>query len=170
MVDRKARDQFAELLRHFIAGQMTNEKFENQIPLPKLFSSKPADPAIAEIWWIAALPFYGDAVELTLTGEYRVTDDERREIAQCVLFLKTDQEYQWPRPNTLKGLLMDLLYLISLGRAGRHANRDLLDAAAGDLEAWPFISLKALETARKKPPYLAGQKSLNTDFYDENRD
>lgn len=160
MVDRKARDRFAELLRHFIAGRMTNEAFEDELPFPKLFSSKQADPAITEIWWIAALPLYGDAVELTLTGEYRVTGEARREIAKCVLFLKTDQEYQWPRPNSLKGLLMDLLGLVSLGRAGRHSTKDLLDAAAGDLEAWPFISLKDLETARKRPPYLAGRKVL----------
>ena len=154
MVDRKARDEFAELLRHLVIGQITNDEFENRAPL----SSK--DLAIFEIWWLAAWPLYDDFDEHTLTEEYRVLDNERRKIAKCVLFLKTDQEYQWPRPNSLKGLLMDLLGLVSLGRAGRHSTKDLLDAAAGDLEAWPFISLKDLETARKRPPYLAGRKVL----------
>ena len=112
MVDRKARDKFAELLRHFIAGQITNDEFENQIPLPRVFSSNPADPAITEIWWIAAWPLYDDFEEHTLTGEYRVPDEYRREIAKCVLFLKADQEYQWPRQTGLRKSLMFLLWLI----------------------------------------------------------
>ena len=62
MVDRKARDEFAELLRHFIAGRITNDEFEDQVPL----SSK--DLAIVEIWWRAAWQFYGDLYQHTLTG------------------------------------------------------------------------------------------------------
>jgi hypothetical protein len=155
-VDRKARDKFAELLRHFVAGQITNDEFENQAPL----SSK--DLAIGEIWWIAVWPLYDDFEEHTLTEKYRVLDDERREIAKCVLFLKTDQEYQWPRHSTLKQLLGDLRYLVSFGRVPVYSSKELLDAAAGNLEAWPFIRLKDLETARRRPPYLAGKGTLAT--------
>ena len=151
MVDRKARDKFAELLRHFVAGQITNDAFEDQIPL------SPKDLAIDEIWWLAAWPLYDDFKEHTLTEEYRASDDERREITKCILFLKTDQEYQWPRRNTLKRLLGDLRYLVSFGRVSVYSSRELLDAAAGDLEVWPFIRLKDLETARRQPPYLAGK-------------
>lgn len=157
MVDRKARDTFAELLRHFVAGQITNEEFRDQIPHSK-------DLAILEIWYIAAWPLYDDSDEHTLTGKYRVPDGERREIAKCVLFLKTDQEYQWPKQCGLKNDLMYLLWLVSLGRIEPRFNVEgnilsrinkLFDAA-GDLEAWPFVSLKNLETARKRPPYLTG--------------
>ena len=151
MVDRKARDEFAELLRHLVIGQITNDEFENRAPL----SSK--DLAIFEIWWLAAWPLYDDFKEHTLTEEYRALDDERREIVKCVLFLKTDQEYQWPRPSTLKRLLGDLRYLVSFGRVPVCSSKELLNAAAGDLEAWPFIRLKDLETARKRPPYLVGK-------------
>ena len=152
MIDRKARDEFAELLRHFIAGRMTNEEFENRAPL----SSK--DLAIFEIWWLAAWRLYDDFDEHTLTEEYGASDDERREIARCVLFLKTDQEYQWPRHSTLKELLGNLRYLISFGCLSVYDPMELLDATAGDLEAWPFIGLKDLEIARRRPPYLAGGK------------
>lgn len=151
MVDRKARDEFAELLRHFIAGRMTNEAFEDQIPFSK-------DLAIFEIWWLAAWPLYDDFDEHTLTEEHSASNEERREIAKCVLFLKTDREYQWPRHSTLKQLLMDLKFLVSFGRAGIYSSKELLDATAGDLEAWPFIGLKDLEAARSQPPYLAGGK------------
>ena len=151
MVDRKARDEFAELLRHFVAGQITNDAFEDQVPFSK-------DLAIFEIWWLAAWPLYDDFKEHTLTEEYRASDDERREIAKCVLFLKTDQEYQWPRHSTLKAFLMDLKFLISFGRAGVYSSKELLDATAGDLEMWPFIHPKNLETARRRPPYLAGKR------------
>ena len=151
MVDRKARDKFAELLRHFIAGRITNEEFEDQVPIPS------KDLAIVEIWWIATSPFFSDD-EYTLTGEYRASDDERREIAKCVLFLKTDQEYQWPRHSTLKELLGDLRYLVSFGRVPVYSSKELLDPTAGDLEVWPFIHPKDLEAARSRPPYLAGGK------------
>lgn len=152
MVDRKARDEFAGLLRHLVTGQITNDEFENRAPL----SSK--DLAIFEIWWLAAWPLYDDFDEHTLTEEYRASDDERREIAKCVLFLKTDQEYQWPRHSTLKAFLMDLKFLVSFGRAGVYSSKELLDATAGDLEVWPFIHPKDLETARRQPSYLAGGK------------
>lgn len=151
MVDRKARDEFAELLRHLVTGQITNDEFYNRAPL----SSK--DLAISEIWWLAAWPLYDDFDEHTLTEEHRASDDERREIAKCVLFLKTDQEYQWPRHSTLKELLGDLRYLVSFGRVPVYSSKELLDAAAGDLEAWPFIHVKDLELARRRPPYLAGK-------------
>ena len=159
MVDRKARDKFAELLRHFAAGRVTNDEFEDQIPLPRVFSSKPTDLAITEIWFIAAWPLYDDFEEHALTGEYKVSDDERHVIAKCVLFLKTDQEYQWPRQSVLKQVLMDLRSLVTLGRF-RYNTTDLLDAATGDLEAWPFISLSDLEIARRQPPYLTGRTSF----------
>lgn len=152
MVDRKARDEFAELLRHLATGQITNDEFENRAPL----SSK--DPAMFEIWWLAAWPLYDDFKEHTLTEEHSVSDEERREIAKCVLFLKTDQEYQWPRHSTLKQLLMDLKWLVSFGLAGTYSSKELLDATAGDLEVWPFIRPQDLETARSQPPYLAGGK------------
>jgi len=32
MIDRIARRQAAELLRHFAAGQITNDQFEDQFP------------------------------------------------------------------------------------------------------------------------------------------
>ena len=151
MVNRKARDEFAELLRHLVTGQITNDEFENRAPL----SSK--DLAIDEIWWLAAWRLYDDFDEHTLTEEYRASDDERREIAKCILFLKTDQEYQWPRHSTLKELLGDLRYLVSFGRVPVYDPMELLDATAGDLEAWPFIRPKDLEAARSRPPYLAGK-------------
>ena len=74
MVDRKARDKFAELLRHFIAGRITNEEFDDQVP------HSPKDLAIDEILWLAAWPLYDDFKEHTLTEGYRV------EVSVCVNF------------------------------------------------------------------------------------
>ena len=156
MVDRKARNKFAELLRHFASGQITNGELEGQIPLPS------KNLAIKEIRWFAACPLYEDIDEHTFTEEYSLSDDERREIAKCILFLKTDQEYQWPQHSALKELLAALKYLFGFGHVPIYCAKELLDAAAGDLEAWPFIHLKDLETTRKRPPYLAGKGTLAT--------
>lgn len=159
MVDRKARDKLAELLRHLVAGQITNDEFEYRIPI----SSE--DLAIFEIYLIiAAWPLYDDFYEHTLTGKHRVPDEYRREIAKCVLFLKTDQEYQWPYQTDLKKALMFLLWLVSLGRAGYRFKK--VFESAGEIEVWPFIRQKDLETARKRPPYLAGRRSFEYKFQD----
>ncbi len=160
MIDKKARDKFAELFRHLVAGQITNHEFESRIPL----SSE--DRAIREIW-ISAWSLYSTYEEYTLTGKYRVPDEDRQEVAKWVLFLKTDQEYQWPRGSLLKEIVMDLRWLVSLGCVG-YSFKDLLDTA-GDLDVWPFFCQKDLEAARRKPPYLVGavreEQSMNAELY-----
>ena len=152
MIDRKARDKFAELLRHFIAGQITNEAFEDQIPY------SPEDPAIFEIWYFAVWPLYDDFEEHTLTGKYRVPDEYRRETAKWVLFLKTDQEYRWPRRTGLKNSLMFLLWLVSFGRAGYRAKK--LFEAAGDIEGVAIYFSKGYGDSTEKPALFSWVKIL----------
>ena len=52
MIDRGARDKAAELLRRFASGQLSNDEFEDGVPITE-------DSAVRAIWqtaWIRAGP------------------------------------------------------------------------------------------------------------------
>ncbi|MHC4153518.1 MAG: DUF1707 domain-containing protein [Planctomycetota bacterium] len=105
MVDREARDKTAELLRHFAAGRITNDEFEDGLP------SKSKDPAIGGICW-AAWFLYDDLKEHKLIRRHAVTKDGKRHIARWVVFLKSDLEYEWDDSTVFTGLLLSTLLLI----------------------------------------------------------
>ena len=100
MIDRASRDALAELARHFLAGRITNRELENSLP-----SSR--DRAIRQIWWNALWGLYDDFHEHRLVGRYYIPRDSRADLARCILFLKTDLEYEWtpypPEPRILTG-------------------------------------------------------------------
>jgi hypothetical protein len=88
MVDRVSRDKLAVGLRRLASGQMTIGEYESLTDLP--FD----DPAVFELWlfgWCHYSDFWRDSTRLR--GERALSREERRCIAQAVLFLKTDQEY-----------------------------------------------------------------------------
>ena len=142
MIDRVARNEFAELLRHFVAGQIENFDFENRVP-----SSN--DPAINEIWWIAAWPMYDDFRTHKLEGKWRIPEEYRREIAKAILFLKSDHEYIWPKKTGFSNTLKSILNFFTKGRSVNE--QYLLDE-----NAWPFARMEDLDLANKDQPYLNG--------------
>ena len=149
VTDRKARDKAAELLRHFAAGRITNFDLENRWP-------SSVDQAIlnmeSTIWC-----FYDDFKEHTLQGPFALAPPMRRALARWIVFLHTDEPYQWPniaypgiRPLH-RSWLTRRLGLVNL--ATRREQRFL---KAGAFEVWPFISLQSYENARRRPKLLAG--------------
>jgi hypothetical protein len=150
VVDRKARDAFAELLHQFIAGRIENFDFENRVPGSK-------DPAIDEIWWRGCWPLYDDFRSHHLAGKWRIPNHSRPEIAKWILFLHSDYEYEW-RPQTGVGSPLGLiLRWLTFGRfpGFPYTFRD------GDPQAWPFISMSQLDEARRNPRYLRGVVTPN---------
>ena len=91
MIDRESRTQLSELIRHLVAGRMTNDEFESRLSLHS------ADPAGCEVFLSGAWCLYSDLWEYGLTGKYRLPKQARREAARWILFLTTDLEYEWPR-------------------------------------------------------------------------
>jgi hypothetical protein len=79
IVDKKARRQLAELLRHFVAGLMTNDEF-----------------AVRQVLTEGAWFLYDDLHEHRLTGKYRVNARDRSHVARWILFLESDLPYEWP--------------------------------------------------------------------------
>lgn len=174
MVDRAARNQYAELLRHFASGRMTNREFEDRTE-ELAFESE--DPALRNIW-TAAWGLYDDMCEHRLTGRHRLTGVTRREVARGILFLYSDEEYGWPDEGKycvanfllgagcLAGLVsaamlqwvgVVLVPISALGWSASHSLQSRQRQRVGDDEVWPFLHLSGLDDARRHPRLLAGR-------------
>lgn len=146
MIDRASRNALAELAHHFVAGRITNYELEKGCPRSK-------DCAIREIFWNALWGLYDDFHEHRLVGRYYIPKDSRADLARCILFLKSDLEYEWtpypPRPRVLSTLFS----LVTLGFANRVMARHWRQQ--GDSRVWPFIREVDYHRTLEQPPYLA---------------
>lgn len=184
MVDREARRQYGELLRQFISGRMTNDKYEERSSAIKCDAN---DPAVIETYYQAWF-LYDDIKTHRMTGTHRLNREGRRTIARAVLFLQSDQEYGWPKDSGF-GILMTLFlvadvavgllllalfpdkFMLTLGAfaclgalaVAYSSIRMILEkrlwAATGDVDAWPFLRHSDLEEATRHPHLLNRQQS-----------
>ena len=148
MVDRESRTKLAELIRHLVAGRITNDEFEDSFPL------RSADPAVWEVFSCGAWALYSDLWQYRLTGRYRLPKEARREVSRWILYLKTDLEYEWPRLSLIWSILFLVGNLFSVGLLGFGYRRYL--RLCGDWEVWPFQRRSDYEAALEQPPYLGG--------------
>ncbi len=182
MVDRAARRKYAELVRQFISGRMTNDEYESKFEVLELLGRDRAVIEIhSQVWFL-----YDDMTTHKMEGAHRLDKIGRRRIAQAVLFLQSGSEYNWPTTGVWGCLLFPLpLYgLIALALAcscPTHLTQILsatvcLCAAtaafalfkgsqeyhrwetAGDTEAWPFRTEANLAEAKLRPQLLAGRQ------------
>jgi hypothetical protein len=140
MVDRRARDIAADAVRDFMGGSISNREYERRFPTAK------GDPAL---WAIhTALWFgYSDTSEHTMTGKHASNDEGRALVERCVLFLRTDLEFQWPVPSSLC-LWYSFLRLVGLGWIATRWGKQ--DMSIGDVDVWPFLKKADCEEARSK--------------------
>jgi hypothetical protein len=148
MIDRASRDVLAARLRALVAGNITNDAYERDLPIQS------ADPAIAEIIW-EAWNLYDDFSTHRLRGPWRVKPQDRTVVARCILFLKSDVPYEWPVSNRSfpVNLLRLAIHALSLGLVARHRRRNF--AAHPSAGIWPFMKLADYESSRAKPVFLA---------------
>jgi hypothetical protein len=145
MIDRPARTQLAERLRHLAAGQMTNDAFEAA-------AAPTRDRAVPEIEHRLAWPCYDGFKEHRLRGEHALTDGARRDFARAILFLKTDLEYEWRHWRGLRGWVNSCFRLLPWLRVPP------LAIDSGDLRYWPFYRRSDYFAARESPVYLNGMR------------
>jgi hypothetical protein len=111
-----------------MAASITNKEYERRYPTSK------ADPALWAVYshlWFC----YSDVTEHRLIGRYGLTEENRRLLERCVLFLESDHEFQWPPPKFR--LRYGICRLLGFGHVLRR--REALELSAGDLEVWPFF-------------------------------
>ena len=181
MVDREARRQYAQLLRQFISGRMTNDEYEKRFDS---IQASVGDPAVWEAYhqiWIT----YDDYYTHRMTRAHRLTGEDRRSVARMVLFLHSDREYGWPVGQSWGCLLAFLLAadfwaavsavdrwpgfaMLAVSAGGLVAVPLLVCAivlhlctkrrreAAGDTDVWPFLRQAELDKAMRQPRLLNG--------------
>ena len=148
MIDREARDRFAQAIRALVAGTITNVQFED-IRLPALNT---ADPAIAAIHQEGTWHLYSDLEEHRVRGKHALSRKDKSHVARWVLFLKTDLPYEWPELRGMWFFALALANLLTLGLANRlYAN---WFKQRGDVDVWPFIRQADYAAALERPVYL----------------
>lgn len=163
MIDRAARKTAAALVRAFRDGRITNDEYEDGLPL------QTDDAAIHAIW--SHLWFYYDDTREHRMDDRLTSDPELRDLfTRCAEFLETDIAYAWPHAQFIQIsgclarvwgafavtlalmlaaswfssvaagwalLAWPLLYAVGRMRAYRFEQRM---TAFGDLDCWPFRS------------------------------
>ena len=152
MIDREARDILAESFRHLVAGQISNDQFEDRL-------RRSRDPGVNEVYFCGAWPLYDDLHEHKLTGKWAIKPEHKPIAARYLLFLKTNLEYEWPRRTGTRQLLAGLLSLLTLGLFGRVFNRIRDKRSGGDQHVWPFFRQGDYEMALRQHPYLSKEGS-----------
>ena len=156
VVDRAARDKAALLLRRFAAGRLTNDDFEDGMPMTH-------DPAIRAIWDTAWL-YYSDMKPHALTGAHRLHPDAKRAWIRWILFLDSDFSYEWPNirhpgndPTAKDQETIIALIRWTFGLPSQVVKRKAFDEA-GHYPVWPFISQSDHRHVLRNPRRLARKR------------
>ena len=137
------RRQYAELVRHFYSGRLTNHEYEDaydRIP-------EDGDQAVNQIYcklWTT----YCDFREHRMGRKHGMTLDGRRILARWILFLKSDRPYEYP----IRGCLPAIAGWLSFGLLGQPDPKTL-----GDPDFWPYFRRADYEEDLENPRYLAGR-------------
>ncbi len=147
MIDRRARNSVAEAIRHYLAGVSTNFALDDAI-----FDLKSSDPAIGairkQLWLI-----YDDLREHRNQGTWKIATEQRAIVMRFILFLKTDNEYQWAYVLGWYRATRWLIWLLTLGFGVSALDRRLEYRDSENV--WPFRSLEDIQSAMNDPKYLA---------------
>jgi hypothetical protein len=128
MVDRHARDIAASVLREFMEGSLSNQEYEKKYPRSK------DDPALWEIY-VQVWFFYSDVKTHKLTGKHAPNEEQRAFLERCILFLKSNNEFQWPRQKLRPWY--GILRLLGFGRTLKR--QEEAEMSIGDKDVWPFL-------------------------------
>ncbi len=131
LVDREARDHFAQLLRALVLGEITNDDYENNVPV---LSCDPAVAAIDRAVW----ELYPDMRKCKLTGKNALDEETVAAAESWSLFLLSDLEYRWPLEDPAPWLSRIAKLL---GNWSVEAQPQRTDGE----NVWPFFTLAELQ-------------------------
>jgi hypothetical protein len=146
MIDRTPRKQMANAIRGFATGRITNDEMESRYPQ----SNDPVIFAIEGYAWT----LFDDLKVHRARGRHKLSKSEKKTIARCILFLKSDEQYEYPHFNPYGATLLDGATLLApflfafnvftLGLFHKSNQRNDPIEEAGDTSVWPFVSRKQL--------------------------
>lgn len=167
------RRAYAELLRQFASGRMTNFEYEDRFD--ELSAAAPPDDAVWAVY-LEAWHYYCDIQKHRMTDpDRRLSPSARRRLATWIVFLHTDQPGDVPstRPAstfalvrwlaacvaTVVGCVMQPLTILLLPLKLWILRVMLPSSTTADQPAssefWPFASVQDFEAARAAPVLLA---------------
>jgi hypothetical protein len=130
MVDKPKRVDAAKLIEDFLCCRITNFEYDERYPR----SADPALLAIHSMLWFA----YSDVRKHRMNGRHGLSSEGRQLVENCILFLKTEFEYDGPRN------------FVSLSEPLKRIWYKLRGTAPPELisPVWPFDAPEQLEAAR----------------------
>lgn len=139
VVDRDRRDIAAQLVRRFLAGEITSDDLESGWPGNK---HDRALEAVSSMVWL----FYDDHRPRQMVGKEAASSEERGLLVRYAAFLDSEFEYDWPVSNFMGLSGLGPLVPLSLGLLApldrwikaRNARMDAEMDAHGDMSVWPF--------------------------------
>lgn len=146
MIDRAKRDRLAEALRHLLSGRIDNLAFDD-LDCPGGVTESD-DGAIFEVFYSVWL-CYDDFHPHPL----RLTDGERLHFERCILFLHSDNEFEW-RWHKLSGVVHHLRRVAD-DLTGHRFNLRCVQPE-GDRAVWPFFRREDYDRALECPRLLRG--------------
>ena len=146
MIDRIARNRFSEELRHFVGCFKDNFEFDDAV-----FEIKTMDVGVIEIRqnvWLT----YDDLRKHKMEGAWALSPEQLDIIKRCIVFLKSNIEYKWPKWPLYYRATRFIISLILGGKLTK--TLDDRFNGGGDLAVWPFFSAEEYEYAKAHPVYL----------------
>jgi len=138
VIDRHSRQIAVKALRDFVDGAISNKEYERRYPQSR------DDPALREVY-IQIWFLYSDVQTHFLTGKHAPNEERSLFLERCILFLKSDLEFQWPLQEC--HLWCGLLRLFGIRRiVARGKNEEM---PIGDKEVWPFLNKTQYEQVRE---------------------
>jgi hypothetical protein len=154
---RSARKEYAELLRHFAAGMITVDEFEEAETEIRNAAADSDDARVLGTAFDFAFGLYDDFETERLRGQWALDPSARRMISRWVMFLQTDLSYTWPVHHWTYTSVW--LALLTFGRRGCQppeiTTSELLEA--GNAGSWPFPSIESFDEERRTPKLLCGK-------------
>ncbi len=154
MIDRLRRDQFAQHLRHYVAGLITNWEFEDRLWDDILPPGRVKNWPEPFLWMMFGMVWtlYSDTRCYKLRGRDRLPHAGRHIVARWITFLYSDRSYERPLVDIISPAGC-LLSLATLGVAGRaRCMREI------DMDLWPYHTHADLEEDLRRPRLLAGAR------------
>lgn len=97
-----------------------------------------------------------------MVGEWALSSDQSKILKRRIVFLKSDDEYKWPKWPIYYRTMRPIIWLLSFGKLPKLL--DIYFNESGELGAWPFFSEEEYKVARTHPVYCAKNTQYNTKF------
>ena len=139
-----ARTQYAELVRHFLSGRMTNHEYETACDT-FLKSNDDAIGLVYDKLWCE----YCDLREHRMGRRHGMTREGRRIAARWIMFLRSGRPYEYRHmkyPNCLIALLT-----LGLVRGYENPAND-----SDERDWWPYYRRSDFEADLQHPTLLSG--------------